>query len=97
MSKSIITNDFTKCFICGRTTNLTVHHCFEGNPQRKYSERYGLVVPLCITCHGLDGTHGLLHNPPHTIDIYLKKIAQERFEMKYGHELFMKLFIRNYL
>ena len=97
MTKSIITDDFSRCFICGRTDNLTIHHVFEGNPQRKYSDKYHLVVPLCITCHGLDGTYGLLHNPPHAIDIYLKKIAQERFEMIYGHEAYMKLFLRNYL
>jgi hypothetical protein len=29
------------------------HHLIPGNPGRKLSDRYGLVVPLCPRCHEL--------------------------------------------
>lgn len=40
-----------KCFICGRyCSNTESHHIF-GGPRRKKSEKFGLVVDLCHSCH----------------------------------------------
>ena len=39
---SILTDDWDKCYICGRTTLLHKHHCIKGTANRKISEKYGL-------------------------------------------------------
>lgn len=50
------------CFLCGRWENpynpMEIHHIFRG-PNRKKSTKYGLVVPLCHSCHNEppDGVH----------------------------------------
>lgn len=52
-----------KCWLCGATGNrepLDKHHIFGGNPNRKKSEKYGLVVDLChFKCHifGKEAVH----------------------------------------
>jgi len=38
------------CFLCGRMGQLAHHHLM-GGPNRKKSDKYGLVVPLCPECH----------------------------------------------
>ncbi len=48
--KSIMTQDFTRCYLCGSTENLEIHHIMGGATRDKSTE-YGLVVPLCRTCH----------------------------------------------
>lgn len=40
-----------RCYICGRRTELELHHCIPGNPGRKHSDEDGLVVWLCRYCH----------------------------------------------
>lgn len=62
----------------------------------KKSEKYGCWVWLRYDWHnGADyGVHG---KNGHALDIRLKQIAQEKFEEKYSHELFMQVFKRNYL
>lgn len=47
--KSIITDDFEHCYLCGRPAEC-VHHMLPG-AKRKASDRLGLVVPLCNDCH----------------------------------------------
>lgn len=39
-----------KCFVCGKWGNTERHHIFGGS-RRKKSEKYGLVVDLCHSCH----------------------------------------------
>ena len=88
MSKSIIQKDTTECFICGGTRCLEEHHIFQGM-NRKNSEHYGMKVKLCgPTCHrGRDGAHN---------NAYLKRelqaLARIKFEEKYGHDKFMRVF-----
>lgn len=92
MSKSII-QDRKECFVCKTTYQLEEHHIFR-TPFRKSSEKYGLKVWLCHQHHqGNNGVHG--NNK--ALDIHLKQLAQKTFEKKYGHEMFMKIFMRNYL
>ena len=52
--------------------------------------KWGLVIPICRNCHSnLE------------VDINanreLEKLGQRAFEEKYGHELFMQEFKKNYL
>lgn len=61
MAKSIIQYNKDKCYICGKNASadyfgLDEHHVFPG-PNRKASDRFGLVVYLCHdSCH-LNGVH----------------------------------------
>ncbi|PWL65962.1 MAG: hypothetical protein DBY26_06750 [Amedibacillus dolichus] len=94
MAKSIIQNE-KRCFVTYSTTGLHKHHIFKG-ANRNNSEKYGCWVWLRYDWHnGADyGVHG---KNGHALDIRLKQIAQEKFEEKYSHELFMQVFKRNYL
>jgi hypothetical protein len=94
MGKSIITEDLEHCLLCGSTNNIEMHHVFFGTADRKISDKYGLVVPLCAFHHrGNFGVHG-----DRTLDLMLKEMCQTIFETKVGsREDFMKLFGRNYL
>lgn len=46
---SIMTDDFETCYICGRPA-AEIHHVLHG-ADKKLSEKYGLMVPLCRSCH----------------------------------------------
>lgn len=48
------------CYMCGRTHWIEHHHIF-GGANRKLSEKYGLVVPLCHWCHN-EPPNGVHHN-----------------------------------
>ncbi len=92
-TKSIITDDFKHCFVCGVYSDcLHVHHVMEGNGNRQIADKYGLTIPLCYECH--EGTNGV-HRQPKKYE-YLKGIAQECFEKTYDRTEWMKHF-KNYL
>lgn len=99
-TESILQEDTTRCFICGRKNGfgldaLEEHHVFEGNGRRRKSEQYGLKVYLCgCTCHreGPEAVHKNREN-----DLRLKRAAQRKFEERYDRELFMAEFGKNYL
>lgn len=82
------------CVVCGSTYNIHKHHVFHGTANRKLSEKYGLVIDLCIH-HHLDHKDGIHFN--RELDLRYKKEAQEKFESEYGRDEFMKVFGRNYL
>ena len=84
--------DDRKCYVCGCTRNLELHHVMSGS-NRKLSTVYGLVVWLCMDHHrGKIGVHS---------DIILKerleRDAQREFESMYGHTAWMSIFRKNYL
>lgn len=89
--KSIIQSN-KECWVCG-SPYVQVHHVIYGTAHRRLSEKYGLTVYLCQKHH--TGGEGVHFNP--ILDKTLKQIAQKRFEEKYSHEEFMKVFKRNYL
>ena len=45
--KSIIVDDLKKCYVCGATRGIEVHHCIHGTAGRKLATKYHLVVGLC--------------------------------------------------
>ena len=94
MSKSIIQNEKV-CFKCGAEYGLERHHIMSGMANRKLSERFGIWVWLCgDKCHrGLE--EGAQYNKEYNLE--LKRIAQEAFEKKYGHEKWMETFRKNYI
>lgn len=80
------------CWVCGNP-NVEEHHIFYGSANRKKSDRLGLTCYLCHEHH--TGNTGVHFNK--TLDLLLKKYAQQKFEEMYSHEEFMKIFKRNYL
>lgn len=88
---SIISTEH-KCYFCGKTHNLEVHHIMS-NSNRDKSTKYGLVVYLCKECHR--GTHGV-HSDYKKME-ELRKVAQERFILNYPTLDWLSIFHRNYL
>lgn len=78
--RSIMTDDFTKCYYCGSTENIEKHHVIHGKIGRKLSTTYHLIVPLCENCHrGRFGVHGKYG---YEKDLKLKAEAQEVWEKR---------------
>lgn len=72
---SIMTDDMESCYICGLRAE-EIHHCMHG-PDKKLSEQYGLMVPLCRRCHEK------VHHVGGDYDRELKQDAQRAFLRKY--------------
>jgi hypothetical protein len=68
------------------------HEVFFGKGRRQLSIIYGLQVRVSSKIHADIHAH-----PLRGLDLDLKKEYQEIFENKYGHEMFVGLFGRDYL
>ena len=90
--KSIMTQDFARCYLCGSTEHLEIHHIMGGATRDKSTE-YGLVVPLCRSCH--DKLHFSKDSRAMTDE--LRRKAQANFLKAYPDEDWLKIFHRNYL
>ena len=92
-AKSIIVESMDNCFVCG-SPYVEVHHIMYGTANRKLSDKYGLIIPLCQEHHrGQTGVHF-----KRDLDIYLKKLAQEKYNSVYGTDRsFLEVFGKNYL
>lgn len=87
---SIMQKDIDKCYLCGKTGQLDTHHVCNGGGLRLKSELHGGVVKLCRNCHReVHEKFGLRE--------LLKMRFQYLFEQSYGHDMWMKLFKKNYL
>lgn len=83
-----------KCYITGATANLHSHHIFGGG-LRKLSEKYGLKVWLRADWHNMSN-YGVHFN--RELDLQLKKIAQAKWEEKYGtRQEFRNIFGKSWL
>lgn len=86
-----------ECFECMTYSNLEEHHIFFGSANRKLSEQDGLKVWLCYNHHrGTNGVHG---KNGHTLDEYLKSIAQITYMQKNNKtkEDFIKRYGKSYI
>ena len=90
--RSNLQDDTDYCFICGRY-GTEIHHVFFGNPNRKLSDKYGMVVGLCYHHHR--GNKGVHFN--RELDLELKQMAQRRFNEIYPDSDFLAIFGRNYV
>lgn len=84
------------CYLCAllhqdydRRTVLEEHHVMNGNPNRKWSEKYGLKVYLCIP-HHREGAEAVHKN--RQIKGLLQQKAQEAFERRYPQLSFREIF-----
>lgn len=93
---SILQNKI-ECFKCHNAERLELHHIFFGNANRKLSEKDGLKVYLCIEHHR--GTHGVHGKNGNSLNLYLKKIAQKRWQEYYNKtkEDFIARYGKSYL
>lgn len=92
MSKNSIIQKEKKCYVCGTTQNLHLHHVMFGK-NRKKADEDKLTVYLCWQHH--EGTNGVHGKNGHELDMKLKHIAvkawceyynktKEEFRMRYG-------------
>lgn len=82
-----------ECVVCG-SPYVQIHHVYEGTANRKISDRYGYVIPLCSRHH--TGQNGIHFNKD--MALYWKRKAQEHFESNHGdRDTFRKTFGRSYL
>ena len=81
------------CYFCGKLTGLEKHHVFGGVANRPISEREGLWVYLCKSCH--TGTEGAQYNKEKSL--LLKQDAQRCFEKRRPRSEWMELIKKNYL
>ncbi|MBQ8006749.1 MAG: hypothetical protein IJ245_03865 [Lachnospiraceae bacterium] len=61
----------------------------------KKAEHWGLWAYVCNERHHEYGPEAPHVN--HEVDLFLKQVAQGRFEKLYSHELWMEVFGKNYL
>jgi len=85
---SILTNDLTKCIICGKKKEH-LHEVYSGR-NRSNSMKYGCVLPLCSNCHLEIHNNSVLSN-------HYKVLAQQAFIKVYPYLDFVEIFKRNYL
>ena len=93
--KSII-QDEKKCYITGyEGLGLHKHHCMNG-PDRSKAEEDGLYVYLRWDMHIADSPHRTPHNDRET-DLWLKRVAQKKYEETHSRDEWMARYGRNYL
>ena len=78
-----------ECEVCGRWGNLHRHHLIYGTGYRKLSEKYNLIMYVCVNCHEE------IHRGK--LGLWSKQEGQKRFIKKYGEEKYMEVFKRNFL
>ena len=71
---SILTDDMTTCWVCGRPAD-EIHHAFHG-AYKKLSEDLGCMIPLCRECHNR------VHHQGGELDRILKQDAQRAHLIK---------------
>jgi len=89
---SILTDDFESCMICDSYHWIECHHIMPASNKKK-SEKYGLIAPLCHDCHN-EPPNGVHHNREN--DRRLRAKAQIAFETHYPDEDWLRIFGRNF-
>lgn len=85
---SIVVDDLEHCACCG-TEATDCHHIYEG-PDKRWSEKYLLMIPLCHKCHMK------LHDNQE-MNTYYKILGQRAFEREHPGIDFKTIFRKNYL
>ena len=85
---SLFTHDLDHCYVCGKPKHHLHEVCFGKN--RINSMKYGLVLPLCSSCHQL------MHRDAN-LQLKYKRKGQALFNQAYPNLDFIKIFRENYL
>ena len=81
-----------RCHLCGSYSNIEIHHVY-GNAYRKKSTEYGMVTPLCASCHrGPQGVHQDAEQNKR-----LKAGFQGKFEETHSRAEFRRIFGKSYI
>lgn len=91
---SIITDDLSRCYLCGSKNLIEKHEIVYGTANRRLSIEYGLVVGLCHKCHN-EPPLGVHHN--YLMDLKLKQMAERKFNEYYPNQNFIDIFGQSYL
>lgn len=78
--KSVVIEDMEHCFVCG-SSKVQVHHIFFGTANRRISDNYGYVAPLCATHH--TGDAGVHFNKD--FDLYLTDLNATQAAIRSGY------------
>ena len=89
--ESKFTTDLEHCFVCGRPYPNKHHMMNKGD--KKKSEKYGLILPLCANHH--TGAEGV-HKKPERM-LACRQMAQRKFEEEHTREEWIKEFGKSYL
>jgi len=80
-----------KCLLCGREYATHTHHLITGTSGRNFSERYGLTIDICPSCHnGAVKPEDRIHGNPRAEDLS-KMLGQAIFEKNYYMDLYNNL------
>lgn len=88
-----IMHDNENCYICGAVATEW-HHVFGGTANRKKSEKYGLKIKLCHSCHRTGSQAVHTHKPTRLI---IQNIGQMKFAETYKDLDFREIFGKNYM
>ena len=81
------------CVVCG-SPKVQHHHVIGGTANRRISDKYGYIIPLCAE-HHIGGT-GIHRN--RGLDLYWKQMAQTHFEKHRGtRQEFIREFGKSFL
>ena len=77
--KSLLSNE-KRCYMCGSTQWIEVHHIFFGRGLKKVCDEYGMTVSLCHYCHN-EPPNGVHQNKENRRALQEKaqKIAMEHY------------------
>lgn len=87
--RSIMTDNLNKCYYCGTTEGVELHHCIHGNKEnRSLASQYHLLIGICSDCHrGINGIHGK-YGKEKDLKLQAKaQIAWEQRRVKKGKSL----------
>ncbi len=87
---SILTDNLNQCYYCNALKN-DLHEIF-GGCRRKVSIKYGLVVPVCRTCH-------MIIENDEEVKLKMKQNAEKLWIKYYNKTIedFIKEFGKNYI
>ena len=76
-----MTDDLSRCYYCGTTENVELHHCIHGNKEnRSLATQYHLLIGVCSNHHrGDNGIHGRYGKE---MDLKLQAEAQRAWEQR---------------
>ena len=94
--KSLLTDELNRCYVCGTTRNIHIHHIFYGR-NRENADKDGCVVPLCIYHH--TGIYGVHTKRGKELDTRLKQECQKAWLKHYKKSVsdFIERYRINYL
>lgn len=81
---SRVTEERQICILCGWRFAQHTHHLICGTSGRKFSDKYGLTVPLCAICHNE------LHKSGVAV-MLSKMLGQAIWEKNYYKDLYYNL------